>query len=71
MTDAEIIAELRAIRYARPTLMTLARDAGVSHTALYEVVKTGIITSRVKEAAERALVALRNERGNNRRSAAS
>jgi hypothetical protein len=63
MTTDEVVTALRFLRYARPTLTTLAREANVSHTLLYEAVKTGQLSERTRAAVERALMALQNQRG--------
>jgi hypothetical protein len=58
MTADEIVSELRALRYARPTMSAIANAAGISRSLLYNVIISGQLTPRTKDALERALCSL-------------
>ena len=67
MTEAEIVAQLRRIRY-RPTIASVSRDSGVSRTSLYQAIRTGALSDKHAKMLMRALHSDRYWRLDNPRS---
>ena len=53
MTTDQIVTELRRIRYGQyPTITRVAKAAGISRVAVYDAIRTGHVTERLRQALE-------------------